>query len=351
MLTRFPDYYEQFQCLADQCPDTCCGKWDISVDADAKERFMSMEGPLGELLRAHLVTSDDETCIVPVQGHCPMLTESNLCSLILEHGKEALCTTCAVHPRFTEVYGSLQEITLDISCPKAADLLLDRQAPLAFSSRTDLLPPEPHDLDPVLFPLLTACRDTAISIMQDRSRPISDRLALLLSFSDRLDRNLSSPAVCRALCQCYSAPLYRRRQLVRMRRLRSGGTTAAIRQLLLSMEHMDDRFSSFLSRMEHPSPEQFSVAAEQLTVHYIFRWWLKAACDSRLWPRTAGAAVGVLTVCAISHCAGGFKEAARIYTKEVEHSQDNLELLYRAMELPYFSLQQLLSLLEVPYAV
>ena len=32
MLTRYPDYYDQFTCLAGSCPDTCCGQWEIVID-------------------------------------------------------------------------------------------------------------------------------------------------------------------------------------------------------------------------------------------------------------------------------------------------------------------------------
>ena len=32
MLTRVPDYYEAFHCLAGACPHTCCEKWEVVVD-------------------------------------------------------------------------------------------------------------------------------------------------------------------------------------------------------------------------------------------------------------------------------------------------------------------------------
>ena len=31
MLTRVPDYYEAFHCLAGACPHTCCEKWEVVV--------------------------------------------------------------------------------------------------------------------------------------------------------------------------------------------------------------------------------------------------------------------------------------------------------------------------------
>ena len=32
MLYTIPDYYKEFQCIADKCEDTCCAGWQIVVD-------------------------------------------------------------------------------------------------------------------------------------------------------------------------------------------------------------------------------------------------------------------------------------------------------------------------------
>jgi len=351
MLTRYPDYYDQFQCLAGSCPDTCCGLWNIVVDPESRARYTAMDGPLGDRLRASMTVVDGEDCIVPVDGRCPMLTEDNLCAIILEKGPDCLCTTCDEHPRFTEIYGGLQEVTLALSCPKAADLLLDREDPLTFLTRTDDTPPEPNDLDPDLFRVLVTSRETAIAIAQDRDCTLSDRLALLLCFADRLDRNLHRPMVCSELCKLYCGAAYRRRQLIRIKRLRHFGTMTAARQMLLAMEHLNPRFPSLAQELEKVELEANTIQLEHLTVYYLYRWWLKAACDSDLWQQAAAAVVSVLCIAGLARTVGNVKEAARLYAKEVEHCEENLFLLRHAMALPQFSRNQLLSILEVPHAV
>ena len=50
------DYVNQFHCLAGDCPDTCCKDWQIILDEDALARYRAMPGPLGEQVRAALVT-------------------------------------------------------------------------------------------------------------------------------------------------------------------------------------------------------------------------------------------------------------------------------------------------------
>lgn len=42
MIYTYPDYYKKFNCIADKCPDTCCGKWQIVIDDDSLEGIGSM---------------------------------------------------------------------------------------------------------------------------------------------------------------------------------------------------------------------------------------------------------------------------------------------------------------------
>ena len=46
MIYTYPDYYKKFSCIADKCPDTCCGKWQIVIDDDSLERYQEYDGCL-----------------------------------------------------------------------------------------------------------------------------------------------------------------------------------------------------------------------------------------------------------------------------------------------------------------
>ena len=122
--------------------------------------------------------------------------------------------------QFTEIYGGLRETMLSVSCPAAAELLLEREEPLAFVTMTDDTLPEPTDLDPDLFLALMECRETAIDMVQNRHRPLSDRLALLLCFGARLDGCVERPGLLRRFGELYRNPDYCHRELIRIRRLR-----------------------------------------------------------------------------------------------------------------------------------
>lgn len=353
MLYRYPDYLHDFTCLAGACPDTCCRQqWEIVVDAETKQKYEALEGPLGEKVRAAMyVDSEGDTCIGQVDGKCPLLTEEGLCALVCEHGPGMLSVTCDNHPRFSEIYGGLEETMLSLSCPAAAKLLLERERPLFFVTHTDEKPPHPNDLDGDMFRMVLAGRETAFAILQDRQRKLSDRLALFLAFGSRLDGCVDRTRVALDLCENYKSHTYQNRELTRLRRLRRWGTMTHARQLLLAMEHLTAEFPVHLRELEATDVDQNALPLEQLAVYYVFRWWLKAACDGYVWRQAAAVVVSVLTVSGLARTMGSIPDAARLYAKEVEHSEENLSLLRKAMELPHFSRQRLLRLLEVNHAI
>ena len=353
MLYRYPDYLHDFNCLAGACPDTCCRQqWEIVVDAETKKKYEALEGVLGETVRAAMYVDDEgDTCIGQVNGQCPLLTKDGLCALVCEHGPGLLSVTCDNHPRFSEIYGGLEETMLSLSCPAAADLLLEREKTLFFVTHTDEKPPQPNDLDGDIFQMVMAGRETALAILQDRQYRLSDRLALFLAFASRLDGCMDRPNVALALCENYKSCTYQKRELIRLRRHRRWGTMTHARQLLLAMEHLTEEFPTHLKELEATDVDQNAVQLEQLAVYYVFRWWLKAACDGYVWRQAAAVAVSVLAVSGLARTMGSVKEAARLYAKEVEHSEENLSILRKAMDLPHFSKKRLLMLLEVTNAI
>ena len=46
MLLRTLDYEEQFRCLADRCPHSCCVGWEVMLDEDHARRYLAGDDPL-----------------------------------------------------------------------------------------------------------------------------------------------------------------------------------------------------------------------------------------------------------------------------------------------------------------
>ena len=332
------DYVNKFSCLAGKCPDTCCKDWQIILDEDAIARYASLPGELGEQVRAAMLTENGETRFRERGGNCVLLRDDGLCPLQAAYGAEMLCRTCFTHPRFTEEYGQTAELTLSASCPEAARLLLEH--------------------DPALYPALLAARTASIRLAQDRARPVADRLALILLLARRVQRLLDEgrDELVPVLARRFLGKQYQDRSLVRLARLRSrSGRFFPCWMVLNNMEHLTRRFGVMLDAAvgqdAPPAPfrDAFSVQYENLTVYFLFRYALKAVNDRQYLARVEQCVFHLLCLRELSADAATVQELTEVvslYSKEVEHSEDNQALLLKLFRRGTLRWQYLASILD-----
>lgn len=129
MKKLYPDYYEKFKCIADKCPKTCCGGWQIEIDEESLAAYKSMG--------IDNVDYENEIFNYDEDKMCRNLREDGLCKLILKHGEGILCRTCATFPRHIEEFQNVREYSLSISCPEVARLILNRQDSISFYEEDD----------------------------------------------------------------------------------------------------------------------------------------------------------------------------------------------------------------------
>ena len=356
-----PDYASRFRCLAGACPDTCCKDWEIIIDSETLSKYRALPGAFGDEVRAALTVDEEgDTMFCLQDGHCPLLSADGLCRIQLAYGEEALCNTCRVHPRFWEEYGAVKELTLSISCPAAAELLLMHDGPVTFTVREDDTPVSGcNDLDPALYLSLRKARESAIAIAQNRSLSVPDRLSLELLLAARLQTLLDEKHYSRldGLLARFSAPERCKRELSRSRRLRAKKSSFFPCWLLLNnMEHLTKDFPRLLDAFpaREPTPpfdEAFADAFEHLTVYFLWRWFLKASVDGRLLSRVEACVFHVLCIAALfsaqkTRDLEALTRLSGLYSKEVEHSEENLRLLSRVFERGTLKLSALLRLLR-----
>ena len=355
-----PDYASRFQCLAGACPDTCCKDWEIILDEKTLARYQTLPGEFGDEVRTALTTdAEGDTMFCLVDGHCPLLSAGGLCRVQLAFGEDALCNTCRSHPRFWEEYGATRELTLSISCPAAAKLLLTHDEPIAFVSSEDGKPLDGcNDLDPERYLALRRARDTAIAIAQNRTLTISERLSLVLIFAVRLQRLLDQSAYGRAdaLLQQFSSPSTCRRALARAKRRQAKPAGFFPCWMILNnMEHLTTRFAALLDHQaaqncKHVFLPQFTLQWEHLTVYFLWRYFLKACVDGKLLAQVESCVFHVLCIAGLFSCEAEqtpdrLCAVSGLYSKEVEHSEDNLNLLLRVFSRGTLGWKTLLSLL------
>lgn len=44
MKTTYHEFYKDFKCIADKCPDSCCKEWDVVVDDDSYIKYKTQTG-------------------------------------------------------------------------------------------------------------------------------------------------------------------------------------------------------------------------------------------------------------------------------------------------------------------
>ena len=106
-------------------------------------------------------------------------------------GAKAFCRTCRTYPRHIEEFEGLREISLSLSCPAVAEIILGRPEPVRFLHAEDPDKGEPQpdaydDFDYFLFTKLEDAREVLFQILQDRAHPVTVRAAAALAFAHDL---------------------------------------------------------------------------------------------------------------------------------------------------------------------
>lgn len=237
-----------------------------------------------------------------------MLNQSGLCDLITELGEDHLCQICADHPRFRSFFTDRTEIGLGMCCEEAARIILTREEPMQLivledDGNEDALPEDEA--------ALLALRGEMIDLMQDRARPIEDRLDALLEAVDFVLPERDWAAVYREL-----------------------------ERLDPAWDNMLDAISSF-DATSAPSGLSdrslaFDTAFEQLCVYLLYRHLPGALEDDDVLGRVAFCVLSTQVLMAL--CAAKedctmdhLLDFARMYSAEIEYSEDNIAALLDAL--------------------
>ncbi len=185
MKYRMPNYYNEFCCIADKCPDTCCGGWDIVIDDASMKKYNAFPKALKKYVMTKI--NKEEHIFKRCDGRCAFLNVSNLCDLYKKAGKDSLCKTCSRYPRHFEEYGELVEAALSMSCPVAAGLIIDRMEKDCFLVReTDKKSPHEKEVDKKLLETLAFARKVIFEAVNNRSYSIGQRINFIMDFGSEL---------------------------------------------------------------------------------------------------------------------------------------------------------------------
>ena len=291
-----PDYYPTFRCIADQCRHSCCIGWEIDIDPETRARYHRVPGAFGARLNASIADGEVSSFRLGEGERCPMLNANGLCDLITELGEDMLCQSCADHPRFRSYFSDRTELGLGLCCEEAARLVLTQTAPMALISLEDDGADEtlPEDEAARL-----ALRGELIALVQDGSQALTTRLEALLAAVD------------------FTLP---------------GQDWAEVYRGLERLDPKWDACLDGIAPIGAEAPAELQGALANFAAYLLYRHLPGALEDDDIPGRMALCAFATRCVRDAALAAGiPLAEAARMFSAEVEYSEENIGALLDSM--------------------
>ena len=296
----YADYYKTFKCISSNCKHNCCIGWEIDIDDTSYSIYSNINNNFGKRLREEIIHDDIPCFKQDKSGRCAFLNEEGLCEIIVNLGEDYLCDICYDHPRFRNFYSSFTEIGLGLCCEEAARVILNNQNKVKLINETN----EEFSItkDEKIF---LNKRNEIFDIIQNRSIPFNERLK-------NIERKFSLN--CKVISPCDFARFYYR------------------------LERLDDKWDSCLDSIKNASEfkitNDMNIVLEQLFVYLIFRHLSVSLYDNNFNKRLAFCIHAVEFISTIYHNLSDkidFNELCRMYSCEIEYSDENLTKLIELM--------------------
>lgn len=325
-----PAYFDNFKCIADRCPDSCCKEWAVQVDPISAEFYRNLPGALGDRLRQVLVEEEGETIMAIESGRCPMWQQDGLCRIQAALGHDALCKTCRDFPRLTHDYGNFAELGLELSCPEAARLILADSAGAMVTTVAE--GDESADYDTEAMEILLNTREYALSLLADPAYTPNQALALLLVYGYQAQQILDGD----------EPPEFDPQAI--LEQAAQMGKPAKAQDCFRFFETLEILNPTWAQRLQNPgTPLLWLEEFRSLARYFIRRYWLQAVADYDLVCRVKLAVISCLM---IRNLGGDLVQTAQSYSKEIENDVDNIDaILDAAYENPVFTDDKLLGML------
>lgn len=185
-----PSYLRTFQCIGSQCEDTCCSEWNIVIDKNTFNKYEKInEGSFKNKYKQNVIkitnnqTERNYAYFKQDKGNCSFLDKDKLCMIHREIGEEYLCDICLTFPKILNKVGGNEELSLSLSCPEAARLILLQEEGIDFQYVSDIKSGYfQSEISLEKNPNFWEIRVFIIEILQFRKIPLHVRLILVGNF-------------------------------------------------------------------------------------------------------------------------------------------------------------------------
>lgn len=299
----YPTYYREFRCIAAACPDSCCQGWDVVIDSETEDFYNSVQGEFGEKLREAIYTDPDGDRVfrLAAEKKCPFWGDDHLCDIFRELGEEHLCDTCAQFPRITMDYTTFTEHTLALACPEAARLIMSTDNAYVDFVGADCADCKEYDADVMRF--LLAVRERAAMLLT-QPIPLAERFEKLRTLAAEAQKELTGEVV-------------------------TLGSLSP--EIFEELEYIDESNREKIIQAAKAEPDLSHNEAEltRLGLYWLYRYLLGAidSYDITAPIRFLTGSVGI--VGNMAQKSGDIIAAAQTYSKEIEQSYENTDMLIR----------------------
>ncbi len=356
MIHSFPDYYKKFSCVADKCEATCCAGWQIVVDDEALTRYKKVSGEFKKRIQEG-VNFKEGVFYQKQEKRCAFLNEQNLCDMYTALGEEAFCETCRRYPRHIEEFENVRESTLSASCPEAARILLSQKEPVQFYDvEVDAEEEEFEDFDPMVYEKLLEARGKMLNLLQNRDIPMKERAAAVWDFievfQEKMDEGtlFSEDTVYEHLIPRNPETSYEEAKalfalLHHLEFLAEDWEATLLQTQQILYGNGEKEYKTIRETFEMWKKETFpdwDIMLEQLLVYFIYTYFCGAVYDEYVASKVKMSVCSVFYIEEMAMAAWAengetltMQEFIRIvyrYSRELEHSDENLCTMDRIME-------------------
>lgn len=360
-----PYYYNDFKCIADKCPDTCCAGWQIVIDEETLDKYSKEKDEFSHRLKNSIDWA--EGVFFQNNGRCAMLNDNNLCDLVTAKGEGALCNTCHMYPRHTEEFEGVREYSLSLSCPVAARMILENVDKMKLvveeNDEPDPLEDEFEDFDFFMYTQLEQVREVIFDIAQNRSINVDSRMTYIMDMARKLQEAVDEQEIYKMedIAEEYAAmidnALKENKEVATSRFEKVKSAYELFDELEVLREdwpeiiedlkknlyngNCEDYFKIrgdfYVEFVSELSSQRWEIFREQLLMFFVYTYFLGAVYDDCVYSKLALStfSVSFIEEIIISEWLNNGKtitldeciQLSYRYAREVEHSDDNLNIL------------------------
>lgn len=331
MKKYIPKHYKKFQCIAQKCKDNCCIGWDIMIDEKSYHRYQHVTTDFKERLLKGICYEEQPQFCLNEKKRCVFLNQENLCDIYIELGEDALCDICTQHPRFYNEYGHIMQAGIGLACEEAARLIMESDFQVE-----EIFEPKQEEFDEWAEELMQI-ELRLLRVLQNKECPLDIRIDQLFdltaAYQEELNLNgeLSVRLKKEEVQQQYIFKKIKQEEYMRY-----------WFEVYENLDYMNEEFKLLLQKVKEEADisqidHKNSLYEERLISYFIYRHFMKAYEDDNLLDKIKFAVISTMLIRYVDqYCQDHgvplkIVEIAKMYSKEIEYSEENMESIYEEL--------------------